>query len=206
MRLEGDNARLVLADATHADVLRGWFNDEDTLRQIAILGMPASSKWEREYIDSNGSEDHVLFMIDVVEHGLIGVCGLHAINFAERTARTVTIIGEAGFRGNGIGTLARRRILGFAFGELDIARVSGSALACNGPAISLLRKTSDRIEGFRHEAVLKQGHRHDVVDFGTLNPGMRWRADAPKLEALLVDCSCIRMELKHTDENAAART
>jgi RimJ/RimL family protein N-acetyltransferase len=83
-------------------------------------------------------------------------------------------IGEAEYRGKGYGTDAMQVILGFAFRELNLHRVSLSVFEYNPRAIRSYEKAGFRHEGRLRAEINRDGRRWDVLMMGILRT--EWEA------------------------------
>ncbi len=71
----------------------------------------------------------------------------------------------------GAGTLMGRLGLQFAFGELQLHKLSGESLAGNGASIRFHQRLGFRQEGLLKQHVMKDGKFEDVIVFGLLAEG-----------------------------------
>lgn len=143
--LEPDDAPLLVA----------WVNDPEVTRTLELFYRPRNLQAEREFIESvNKSAQDVVFAIVVKEtDAVIGVAGLHRINFKERHAVFSIFIGEKSEWGKGYGTEATALMVGYAFDTLNLNRVSLQVYEYNQRGIRAYEKV-----GFVREGVLRQEH------------------------------------------------
>lgn len=147
----------------------GWFNNPRTRSKMPISPIPTSIAAQRELLEHNGGRDYVLFVVEHPELGPIGLAGLHQIDPHQRRARTVTVIGDDTALGKGYGTASRELVLAFGFGELNLQKIIGGALACNLPAINLLQGRGAVLEGLRQREYFRNNAWHDFVEFSRFN-------------------------------------
>lgn len=100
--------------------------------------------------------------------GLIGEVRLDNIDQHDRRATFAIGILDRKMLGQGIGTAVAKLVLGHAFGELALHRVSLRVLAFNERAIASYRKCGFSIEGREREAALVDGEWHDDIMMGIL--------------------------------------
>jgi RimJ/RimL family protein N-acetyltransferase len=181
-----------VAGASDAEKVMSWFNDETTRRWIPIPAIPISLRAEQELLSANGESDYLLFIIEHPTYGEIGLTGLHQMDKARGWSRSVTVIGDRKARGQGFALGARQQVMDFAFMELGICKISSVALACNTPALQLIRRTGGVLEGLRQREFYRSGSWHDLIDFGTFaNVG---EAVVPRVQRIPtpVNCTCGR--------------
>jgi RimJ/RimL family protein N-acetyltransferase len=105
----------------------------------------------------------------VIEHGkLIGEARLDRVDRQDRRASFAIGILDPGALGRGLGTEAAQLVLGYAFGELKLHRVSVRVLAYNERAIRSYQKCGFVVEGREREAAFVNGQWHDDVIMGLL--------------------------------------
>lgn len=91
----------------------------------------------------------------------IGNIGLVNIDYAHRKAEITYFIGKD-YRNHGYATEALEGVLNYAFMELGLERVSGSAMCHNVGSIKVMEKNHLRCEGIARHEVLKLGEYMDV--------------------------------------------
>ena len=99
---------------------------------------------------------------------LLGVAQLHGIDPIHRKAQLGLFVGDAGDRHGGVGTIACRLLLDFAFRGLGLRRVSLEVLAGNAAAIAVYERLGFRLEGVRRQDYFLDGHCLDVCLYGIL--------------------------------------
>ncbi|MDZ7825567.1 MAG: GNAT family protein [Gammaproteobacteria bacterium] len=108
------------------------------------------------------------FIIESLEDGeLIGCCsidrveavdGVHKLGYWIRSDRT----------GRGLARRAARLAAGFAFDQLEAARIDILVAADNQPSLAVAEAVGARREGLLARRFLLQGRRHDAVILGLL--------------------------------------
>lgn len=99
---------------------------------------------------------------------LIGEVRLDQINLQDRRASLAIGILAPEYLGMGLGTEATMLVLGHAFHDLKLHRISIRVLAYNTRAIRSYQKCGFRIEGCEREAAFVNGQWHDDVIMGLL--------------------------------------
>jgi RimJ/RimL family protein N-acetyltransferase len=128
-----------------------WINDPETRRFMAIrfpLSMTEEENWWENFVTRQN--DHI-FAIEANDGRYIGNIGLHDFERENRRAMLGIIIGDKAYWGQGYGTDAIQAMLGWAFGYLNLNRVSLTVYAFNERAMRCYVKC-----GFRHEGTMRQ--------------------------------------------------
>jgi RimJ/RimL family protein N-acetyltransferase len=156
-----------------------WFNDPDVTQYLSMY-LPMTEMAEEKWIEDEASRiqagTNVFFIIEVIKGDTsksIGNVLLHSINLKDQTASFGIAIGEKDYWGYGYGTEATRLILDYGFQQLNLHRISSSALAFNERSIRLHKKIGFKEEGCQREAIYKNGSFHDHILFGILKN--EWR-------------------------------
>jgi len=105
---------------------------------------------------------------------LIGLIGLYTVFLPQREAFMGIQIGEREYWGKGYGTDALSVLLHYAFGELNLYRVSLSFLEGNERAMRSYEKCGFRYEGRERRAWAYDGRRWDEIYMGLLRE--EWKA------------------------------
>jgi RimJ/RimL family protein N-acetyltransferase len=168
----GRLVRLACQDvATDAETLARWSRDSEFLRLRS--SNPARPRTAKYYQDEEArhpaSGNRFAFNILALEGDrLVGFTSLWVANWANAEGWVGIFIGERADWGRGYGTDAMRVLLGYAFAELNLARVSLATFATNARAIRSYQKAGFIREGTQREAVLRDGRRSDDAVMGIL--------------------------------------
>lgn len=150
-----------------------WFNDPEIVQYLEMY-LPMTEMSEEKFIEELGTtraRSDVLLVIEVIEGDStkpIGNCGLHQINPKDHNAIFGVIIGEKNYWSKGFGVEAARLLINYGFQQLNLHRISSSAIAFNERSIRLHKKLGFREEGRLRQAMFKKGQYHDRVEFGIL--------------------------------------
>ena len=133
-----------------------WFNDPEVSRTIAMY-LPLNRLGEEAFIAKLYQSDHdiVLGIAARESDALVGVTGLHQIDYKNRHANFGITIGEPIEWGKGYGTEATALMVEYAFETLNLNRVRLLVFEYNERG----QRTYERV-GFRREGVLRQEHFH----------------------------------------------
>lgn len=176
-------ARVMLAPIMRADarVLFKWIND----RELVLLSSayrpvhePTHAEWLR---DLPHRADAVAFAVRLRRsRRLIGVCQLTGINRVHRSAELQIRIGDARWRGRGLGTEAVRLLVDFAFNDLNLHRVGLQVFRTNARAIRSYERAGFRREGTLREAAYVDGRYVDVLVMAVLHDEAAGGRPAPR--------------------------
>jgi RimJ/RimL family protein N-acetyltransferase len=150
-----------------------WFNDPEILQYLDMY-LPMTEMSEEKFIEELGTTRagiDVLLVIEAIEGDSsrpIGNCGLHQISPKDHNAVFGIIVGERDYWSKGYGLEAARLLLDYGFQQLNLHRISSSAISFNERSIKLHRKVGFREEGCLRQAMFKNGQYHDRVEFGIL--------------------------------------
>ena len=175
--LIGQLVYLRAIDSADAGELQAFINHPEVRRHIQAW-RPASLENETEFIGRTGRSetDVVLGIARRNEDGLIGVCGLHQIDWQNRCAKFGIAIGVIEEWGKGYGTEATRLITGYGFDRLNLHRIELDVYSPNARGIRAYEKVGYRREGVLREGVFRDGAWLDVHRMAILES--EWRAQA----------------------------
>lgn len=150
-----------------------WSRDSYFLRLMdSEPARRLSAKANQEFIEReliSESSDSFYFLIRrLADDRVIGDIGLGGIRFPHGDAFVGLGIGEREFWDLGYGTEALNLILGYAFEELNLHRISLNVFEYNERAICSYKKAGFVIEGKLREYVHRNGRHWDLVYMGIL--------------------------------------
>ncbi len=173
--------RLYLRPLEKEDMIhiRQWANDPEVrglTGEVLPMGPAAADEfWERVRTE----RDRVWFAV-VLKEGdhVIGEAGLLRMFPAWRTTDLTIILGDKEAWGKGHGTEAIRLLMDYAFGALNMHRLSLGVVGFNERALRFYEKVGFRREGVQRDGYY-HGHRyHDFVMMSILEDEFRaGRAD-----------------------------
>jgi RimJ/RimL family protein N-acetyltransferase len=105
--------------------------------------------------------------------GVIGTCTLATLDATHRRAELGYALGRS-FWGHGYMAEALPVLLGFAFGRLQLHRLTADVDPRNGPSVRSLERLGFRREGYLREHYLVNGEVQDAVVYGLLRSESRW--------------------------------
>jgi len=174
--LAGAKVRLSALEKDDAETIARWSEDTRFLRlHDTNAALPQSVEQVAESISkSNSGLDEIQFGIRTTANDqLIGTIGLHEIEWSNRCAWLGIGIGDPAHWEKGYGTEALRLVIAYAFGELNLHRLSLTVIAHNVRAIALYERAGFVREGVFREFGERDGERYDLLLYGLLR--REWR-------------------------------
>lgn len=143
-----------------------WRNDFEIKKLAMMHPYPVTEFLEKEWYEDllkNKSNKVVYFTITDNEDSPLGYIFLNNINPINKNCYLGIVIGDSANRGKGIGSVAIKLILDYAFNTLNMIKVTVEVVCQNKNALMLYENF-----GFVHEGCLKQqfysnGIHHDVL-------------------------------------------
>jgi RimJ/RimL family protein N-acetyltransferase len=145
-----------------------WLNDPEVRRYLELY-LPISKAEEEKWFETQlENESSRVFGIETEEGVLIGNIGLSELDWKNRNAYLGIVIAEKGYWGQGYGSDAITSLLRFAFGEMNLHRISLSVFDFNQRAIRCYEKCGFRHEGRAREALYRDGSYRDTFQMAIL--------------------------------------
>ena len=165
---------------THPDIESRWTHDPEFMRLMELKPIrPLSAamvKKQYEAIEKEMDEQKNLFYFTIrtrEDDRFIGKALIEYVDWASGNAYLRLGIGEAEFRRKGYGSQALNLLLRYAFGEMNLFRVTAVVPAYNEGAMRLFQKFGFTEEVRRRKVLHRDGEFWDAVGFGLLNA--EWR-------------------------------
>jgi len=172
--LSGQIVRLTAEDPkVLAKSFSGWGRDSEYNRLLdSYPSVLFSEKVNEKWLDDsllNERNDNFLFGIRLLsDDRLVGAIGLGGIDWNNRSSYVGIGIGEQVDWGKGYGTDAMRLVLGYAFRELNLHRISLNVFEYNPRAVASYLKAGFMEEGRERGYLNRAGRRWDVIYMGIL--------------------------------------
>ena len=145
-----------------------WFQDQEVCRYNSHGKFFKSKAQFRQFINSLGGEDRVVWAVCHVTDGHIGNISLQQISSINRTAEFAIILGDRRHWGRGVGLLAGRALLQHGFQKLNLERIHCATAATNEGMKKLAIAMGMTLEGTRRSHLFLDGSRVDVLEYGIL--------------------------------------
>ncbi|WKZ37273.1 MAG: GNAT family protein [Anaerolineales bacterium] len=170
---------------THPEIESKWSHDTDFMRLMELKPVrplsPAMVKKQYEAVEKEMEQDKNLFYFTIrarEDDRFIGKALVEWIDWANGNGFVRLGIGALEDRRKGYGSQALTMLLRYAFGELNLYRVTAVVAAYNEGAIRLFQKFGFMEEVRRRKALHRDGEFWDIVSFGLLNTEWREQASA----------------------------
>ena len=140
--------------------------NDSNITQYLLRRFPITVASERKWLESLPAQEMTdqVFGITVTEtEELIGMMGLHSINWINRTATTGAWISSDSCRGKGYGSEAKLLLLDYAFNTLGLRKISSNVLATNMRSKAYNIKCGYAVEGIRTKQIYVNGTYVDEV-------------------------------------------
>lgn len=175
-RLEGENVELRRHVRENYSLYAAWYGDPEVWYLTSWTSSPLGrSAVERLFDEREKSVTDDSFAIHARdEREPIGVISLMNVSEANASADLSIILGPSEERDQGYGADAIGTLLDYAFGELELHRISLSVFEFNEAAIATYEKLGFKREGRYREAIKRDDSFHDAILMSLLAP--EWRA------------------------------
>lgn len=160
--LSGDRIRLRAPALEDLPVFARWFADPEVTRYL-LRRYPPSPAQEAGWFESMAASEKDLVWAVVLEDGalVIGVIGLHRIDWQHRHAWIEIVVGERSAWGKGYATEAMRLGTDHAFHELGLEKVLASVYTGNERSIRMAETLGYRQCGLLRRNAFFAGGWHD---------------------------------------------
>ena len=170
MELHGKKVILRAIEEEDLEMFRELTNSPDFEKLIVGWSFPVSKKDQLEWFSNcHNGLNRLRYTIVTEEDGPVGMIGLRDIDWKNGVASGLGMrIAKQELRTKGLATDAWMTLLRYAFEELRLNRINGSALDYNSISQHVCKKVGFKEEGCQRQAVFKNGSFHDVILFGCL--------------------------------------
>ncbi|MGP4071751.1 GNAT family N-acetyltransferase [Piscibacillus sp. B03] len=155
--------RIYLRKLSKDDIktLYKWHNDVEVFTNMrSSLDLYNHDELEEFY--DKIKEGKSFIIVDQESQQEIGNISLVGLNFRQRHAEVLLLIGEKDYWGQGYGKEAFKLLLNYAFNELNLHRVSLKVFSFNQKAFQMYEKFGFQVEGKLREAFFRHGEWHDI--------------------------------------------
>ena len=173
---EGQDVRLGPIDyEKDPEIESKWTHDSEYMRMYSIDPArpmsPAMIKKQYEKLEKEIEDDKNMYYFAIrskVDDRLIGNATIQWIEWSNGNAHVQLGIGAAEDRRKGYGSQTMRMLLRFAFGELNLFRLTARVPEYNEGAVALFKKLGFVEEVRRRQALERDGRCWDLLVFGLL--------------------------------------
>lgn len=170
MELRGKKVILRAVEEEDLEMLRELTNSPDFEKMIVGWSFPVSKRDQQKWFENCKNDASKLrYTIVTEEDGAVGMIGLRDIDWKNGTASGLGMrIARKEIRTKGLATDAWMTLMRYAFDELRLNRINGSALAYNKASLRVCEKVGFKVEGTQRKAVYKNGEYVDLILMGCL--------------------------------------
>lgn len=174
--LEGE--RVLLRPLTPSDVTQvycGWMNDPEVNRFLETRFQHQTEEGLKCYVAQKREDPQVIFWAILMkeENRHIGNIKLDPINPIHRTGVIGFLIGEKSYWGQGLITEAICLVCDYAFGVLNLHKLTAGCYSTNIGSAKTLQKAGFVQEGLQREQFLSDNIYVDELLFGLVRPSER---------------------------------
>lgn len=172
--LKGKLVHLAAMDPEEVSKYFADWNRDSEYKRLLDLDVPrlnstrSVKEWLEKELEKMGDTMYWFSIRTTVDNILLGDINLDVVNWNMRDAFVGIGIGVRDYWGKGYGTEAMNLMLGYAFTELNLHRVTLDVFEYNLRAIHSYEKSGFRPEGRQRGAILREGKRWDVLYMGIL--------------------------------------
>jgi UDP-4-amino-4,6-dideoxy-N-acetyl-beta-L-altrosamine N-acetyltransferase len=168
--ITGENVYLRALERTDFQKILDWINNPELKYLTGTLYPITDAEHEKWFQMKLVEKTNKSFgIVDRLSDEIIGVIGFNNTDFINRNAEIYIYIGDKSYWGKGLGTDSVKTLVNFAFGELNLHRISLVVFSYNTRAIRSYEKAGFVTEGILKESIFKAGKYHDKVLMAILN-------------------------------------
>lgn len=151
-----------------------WLNDKTVVQYNSHGRFPMTVEKLIDFVKSVSASNAslVLAIIDKDSDEHIGNISLQSINWIDRSAEIAFLLGEKKFWGRGVMYEAGKILIEHGFSTLNLHRLHCGTSSENVGMQKLAEKLGMQQEGIRREAIFKDNHYFDIIEFGLLKKEM----------------------------------
>jgi len=177
--LEGE--RIYLRPFTESDISIwfDWFNDSLITEYMNKGAFPNTKLAQEEYLNflSKSKNDLQLAVILKENDSLIGIVGIHKIDWIHRHGDVSILIGDKSQWGKGIATEAVSLIIKHAFEKLNLRKLTAGVWSSNVSSRKCFEKNGFKLEGTLREQFFYKGSYVDEYRMGLLRKEWEQKKD-----------------------------
>lgn len=170
--LKGKNVSLVPLNISHLEKIHYWHTNPNLFLLTLGIRFPISMELDRQWLESilsDKSNRNVYYAICKNDSDeIIGVISLNKIDWISRSCYFGIILGEENARGKGLGKESMDLLFQYAFGVLNIRKISLEVVNYN-PAKNLYEKFGFKEEGRLKEHIYLNKMYYDLIIYSIFN-------------------------------------
>ncbi len=170
MNLIGRKVTLRAIEERDLEFLQNLMNDPEISASVVGTAYPVSAVHQEHWYQKIVDDDRTLrLIIETQKDGVVGTVIMGDFDWISRVAHSTGIkMDTSRVTESGIALDAMVTLFGYAFNELNLNRIEGSAMADNRQAMALNKLIGFTIEGTMRQAVYAGGKYHDLLMLGML--------------------------------------
>lgn len=162
--LEGDKVNLRTVEEEDIEFIRDTYNLPE-VRKFLSYRRPANFEQEKDFFENVVCGDEQVNLAICRDEEMMGLVSLIP---KDEGVQEVGIWINPEYHGEGYGTEASRLIIGYAFRELNVHKVTARAYETNKPSQKIWEKLGFTQEGEMREQVYTDGEWRDTFYYGIL--------------------------------------
>lgn len=168
--LKGNKVVLRPLKSDDSTLFYQWRNQVDYIKNTKSFRLPKTEGMEKEWVETVmlDKSDRAVILIIEVENTSIGFIQLSNIDWLSRNCYFGIAICEEAMKGKGFGREAIKLILDYAFGNINLHKVSLEVTAFNKNSIRIYESLGFNEEGVLREHYYWNNQYHDVHLYGLL--------------------------------------
>lgn len=167
-----ETERTLLRDFSRTDIPTWytWFNDEDVTKFMNKGFFPNTETAQLEFFESiSRSESDVQFaMVSKKDDELMGVVGIHNIDWIHRHGDMSIVVGNRDYWGQGIASEAISVVCEHAFSKLNLHKLTAGLWEPNVPCRRAFERSGFVVEGTMREQFFCEDNYVDEIRLGLL--------------------------------------
>lgn len=156
--------------ATDAELFFHWRNNLDYIKNTKSFRLPKHEGLESEWVQNVmlDKSDRSITLIIEANNAPIGFIQITQIDWISKNGYFGIAICEEEQRGKGIGKRSMKLLFNYAFGELNMHKISLEVTSFNKNSIGLYEQFGFQLEGTMREHYFWNDQYHDVLLYGLL--------------------------------------
>jgi RimJ/RimL family protein N-acetyltransferase len=153
----------------HLAHVLGWYADREATRYVVRAVLPQSLDDVAEMFDAmRRSATDLEWAVEDLDGRVVGLAGLHQLNWIARSAEFRIFLGDRTSWGSGVGTEVTQMLVAYAFDALALHKVWLGVNAANAAALTTYDRAGFTREGVLRDDVFRNGRYYDVVRMSIL--------------------------------------
>ncbi|HLQ60610.1 MAG TPA: GNAT family protein [Candidatus Acidoferrales bacterium] len=160
--IQGKLVRLRPPRPEEAAQMASWFEDLEVTERL-LRRFPPTLAQEQEWLEKSGKDANTIIWAVEFDGRLVGVTGIHDIDWAQQHAVTGTLIGDKSAWRKGLAGELMQLRTEFAFRQLTLRKLNSGYVEGNEASWRAQRKSGYREVGRRRQEQFRDGRWLDLV-------------------------------------------